>query len=127
MPYIVTVIRAVLLFGGGDAVAVDHRADHAVGPAEAVLHGIFAAAAGAGLLDIVFLDHLAGAAVKGIDGLYPAAGDRPGEAVGAVAVEPGDGDPLQRRPAIGGIPLLAGAVERGAQPAGGEQPGLGRA
>ena len=90
------------------------RHQDAIGPAEADLRRIFAAAAlvAAGRSDIVFLDELRVTPVAGDVLVHPACGDFVRQSVEAVVAQADDRDPLQRRPAVGRVPLLAALDER---------------
>src|ERR1019366_2594468 len=84
-------------------------AHHAIGPAEAVLQWIFAAAAKPpGGNDIVFLHQLPVLAVHAIYIEHPATGDGLRERQNGVPAQTRDADPLQWRPTVGCIPLLSG-------------------
>src|SRR5581483_2565490 len=71
------------------------RSRHPIGPAEPVLQGILAPAAGQRVLDIIFLDQLARVGEDPLNGREPAARDLACEHGLIVAAESTDGDPLQ--------------------------------
>src|SRR6185437_11784979 len=76
----------------------------AVGPAEAVLKGILASAAGKVVFDVVLLDQLALVGEDALHGREPAAGYLVRQRRLVVAAEAHHRDPLQGRPTIGRIP-----------------------
>src|SRR4030095_8177597 len=93
--------------GHGAAVEDQHLAQNTIRPAEAVLPGVFAAAAGLRRIDhVVFLHQLAGAAVGCGDIVHPARGDDAGKVALAVIGQAPYGDPLQWRPTVRSVPLL---------------------
>ena len=89
---------------------------YAVGPAETVLGRIFTARRRRIADYVVLLEQLSRSAKRGDVRPGPAERDLARQVRVAVAVEPLDGDPLQRCPAVGRIPLLA-ALNRGGREA----------
>src|SRR5262249_57157089 len=105
---LVSLRRRLRAGDAGHALLRQQPAQHAVGPAEAVLARIFAAAAFArGLDHVVLLHELAGAAVGVDHGADPARRDRPRQPALAIVGKPLHRDPLQRCPAVRRLPLLA--------------------
>src|SRR5205807_9736002 len=133
-PRAATLIDAAIV--GVRRIQRQELARHAVGPAEAVLQRVLAAAARTvGVHHVVLLEQFAALAVGARHIHRPAARNLLGERRLSVGVESGHRDPLQRRPAVRRIPLLAGiaggrdhaapleeAPSRGA----GDRGGLGR-
>ena len=74
------------------------------------------------LANVVLLQHLAAGPVFAVDGGKPAGADISRQCVLAIAPQTGDSYPLQRRPAIGRVPLLPGPGSCGPQPSRGQQP-----
>jgi hypothetical protein len=95
------------------------RQRHAVGPAKPVLRWVLSAA-GAALQvdDVVLLHHSPRLAVRPLNQREPPAHRLIGEIVPAVVTHAFDRQPLERRPAVGGIPLLPGRDLRGDEAAG---------
>lgn len=91
---------------------------HAVGPTETILRGIFAAARGRGdIHNIVFFHHAPSTGEHFLIQRKPALCDGRGEIIVSVAAQADHRQPLQWRPAVGVIPLLAGSLQRGNKPA----------
>src|SRR5579883_601379 len=105
-------------------VELKQRSSHTVGPAEAVLERILPAAPGEVVLDVVFLDQLSRMGEYPLDGDEPAASYLMSERRLIVTTESDDRDPLQRRPAIGRVPLLTRVDVGRDDPALREQPYL---
>src|SRR5688572_24857160 len=81
---------------------------HAVGPAEAVLIGILAAAGLFGQIhDVVLLRHLACGLIRPAVEREPSVARRVREAGTTVTAHAFHRDPLERRPSVGRVPLLA--------------------
>src|SRR4051812_36258676 len=93
-------------------IPLQQGAGHAVGPAETILGGIFATAAALAFLDVVFFQQFAGLGPGAGHGADPAPRDLVRELLVAVAGQAVDSHPLQWRPAVRRIPLLAGAHQR---------------
>ncbi len=97
------------------------RQGDAVGPSETVLRGVLASpGAPAQVGDVVLLVHLAGRAVGRPVERQPAIAGGVGEVATAVAPHSLDGEPHERGPPVGGVPLLA-RHERGRDEAAGLQ------
>src|SRR5258708_30335717 len=102
-------------------IEIQQRPRYPVGPAKPVLERIFAAAARSGGLDVVLFHQLAGLRIGSADVGQPTDADPPRQPMLAIGAEAPDGDPLQRRPAVGRVPLLTGRPRRGPQAPGLEE------
>src|SRR2546430_16709428 len=76
------------------------------------LHDALPISAAAAAHDVILFDQLAGLAVHAVDADHPAAGDGLGEAPLRILTQTGNSNPLQRRPAVWRIPLLARILRR---------------
>src|SRR5437762_5751444 len=82
--------------------------DHTICPAKAVLRRVFPSTGFImGIHDVVLLHHFPCRAIRAVDQREPPCRCRVGESSTPVATHSLDREPLQRRPAVRRIPLLA--------------------
>src|SRR6266581_3557812 len=96
-----------LVFAGPRLLDTKRESDP-IGPTETVLRGVFASTCSPTCGDhIVLLHHSPSCVVGPIDEPEPAACRLIGQVAPAIAAYPFDREPLERRPAVGAVPLLA--------------------
>src|SRR5213594_2120598 len=102
-----------LVFAGPCLLRTERERD-SIGPPKTVLRRILAAAGlSARVDDVVLLHHAARRAVGALNQREPAARGFIGQVGAAVAPHSFDREPLERRPAVGRVPLLSGGDLRG--------------
>src|SRR6267378_686467 len=92
---------------------------YSVRPPETILRRVFSPSClSLEMYDVVFLHHSSGRTVGAVQEIEPTARSLIGQIVPPVAPYPFDGQPLERRPAVGAVPLLPRREVRGDEAAG---------